>query len=247
MIDGVAPHGCKTAVQAVFKHYKPHGDVYAYVSEWLSREMTNGKTPFVPNMICVEETDEDLRRELKIPRKAIVFGQHGGETTFDIPFAQKLVDEISNKRKDTYFIFMGTNRFTTRSIFSRRKNVIFLPATQDEVYRAKFINTCNAYLHARKQGESFGIAIGEFSVRNKPITRWADSEEKSHIEILGNRAICTRMARILERSFKRSSPTLKRTGTPTLMNTHPARSWTNLERFSSIKIINAPLYTSKRA
>lgn len=205
-IDSIAPHGCKTAVHAVFKHYEPHGDVYAYVSEWLSMEMTNGKAPFVPHMICVEETDEDLRRELNIPRDAIVFGRHGGAKTFDIPFVQNMVDEISKKRRDIYFIFMGTNRFITRSIFSRRKNVIFLPATQDEIYKAKFINTCNAYLHARKQGESFGIAIGEFSIRNKPVITWADSEEKSHIEILGNKAILYRNAEDLSKIIQTFEP-----------------------------------------
>jgi hypothetical protein len=44
-------------------------------------------------------------------------------------------------------------------------------------------------LHARQQGESFGIAVGEFSIANKPIITWANSEEKSHIDILGPKAI----------------------------------------------------------
>ena len=64
-----------------------------------------------------------------------------------------------------------------------------MPTTVDEIYKAKFINTCDAYLHARKQGESFGIAVGEFSVSNKPVITWANSEEKSHIEILGDKAL----------------------------------------------------------
>ena len=187
--DGVEAKSCKTAVHAVFKYYEPHGNVYAYVSEWLSKEMTNGFAPFVPHMISVESTEQNLRSELGIPKDAIVFGRHGGETTFDIPFVKKQIIEISKKRKDIYFLFMGTNSFVFKSFLTPYKNIIFLPKSQDEIYKAKFINTCDAYLHARKQGESFGIAVGEFSICNKPIITWTDSEEKSHIDILGDKAL----------------------------------------------------------
>ena len=64
-----------------------------------------------------------------------------------------------------------------------------MQATIDINYKVKFINTCNAYIHARTQGESFGIAVGEFSIKNKPIITWSLSEEKSHLEILGDKAI----------------------------------------------------------
>jgi len=187
--DGVEAKSCKTVIHSVFKYYEPHGDVYAYVSEWLSNEMTNGVAPFVPHMIAVDKTSLDLRDELNIPKDAIVFGRHGGETTFDLPFVKKLIVEISKKRKDIYFVFMGTNSFVFKSIFTPYKNIIFLPKSQDELYKAKFINTCDAYLHARKQGESFGIAVGEFSICNKPVITWANSDEKSHIDILGDKAI----------------------------------------------------------
>ena len=56
-----------------------------------------------------------------------------------------------------------------------------------------FINTCDAFLHARSMGETFGLAIAEFSTKNKPIitkstvsTPWCDN---AHIEILGDKAI----------------------------------------------------------
>lgn len=187
--DGIEVSNCKTAIHTVFKYYEPHGDVYAYVSEWLSQEMTKGKSPYVPHMIHVEKTDQNLRKELNIPEDAIVFGRHGGDKTFDLKFVKKVIKQIARKRKDIYFVFLGTNSFVFKSIFRPYKNIIFLPTNIDDIYKSKFINTCDAYLHARKQGESFGIAIGEFSVSNKPIITWADSEEKSHIDILGDKAI----------------------------------------------------------
>ncbi|MHA3787599.1 glycosyltransferase family protein [Flavobacterium hauense] len=187
--DGVEVKCCKTCIHTVFKANEPHGDVYAYVSKWLSEEMTGGKSPYVPHMIYVEPNDTDLRQELGIPKDAIVFGRHGGGNTFDISFAKSVVKQISRRRKDVYFLFMGTDSFLSKNIFRPYKNVIFLPATVDETYKSRFINTCDAYLHARKQGESFGIAIGEFSVRNKPVITWTGSRENSHIDILGDKAL----------------------------------------------------------
>lgn len=187
--DGIEVLNCKTAIHAVFKHYEPHGNVYAYVSEWLALEMTNGVSPFVPHIVAVEKSNQNFRKELQIPDDAIVFGRHGGAKTFDLAFVKSVVKQVTRERKDIYFLFLGTNSFIFRTLFRPYKNIIFLPTTVNPSIISKFINTCDAYLHARKQGESFGIAIGEFSISNKPILTWADSHEKSHIDILGEKAL----------------------------------------------------------
>ena len=44
-------------------------------------------------------------------------------------------------------------------------------------------------IHARNEGESFGLSCGEFSIRNKPVITWNGSRERSHIEILGDKGI----------------------------------------------------------
>lgn len=76
--DNVISYDIKTVIHAVFKHYEPYGDVYAYVSEWLSEEMTGGVAPFVPHMIDLPDVSIDLRSELGIPRDSLVFGRYGG-------------------------------------------------------------------------------------------------------------------------------------------------------------------------
>ena len=194
--DGVIVTRCKTVVHTVFKHFDPHGDVYAYVSKWLTQKMTKGKYPYVPHMIHVADSDNDLRSKLGIPKDAIVFGRHGGANTFDIPFVKRAIQQIAIERKDIYFLFLGTDEFVIKNFWNPMKNtfvpqdnIVFLPPTSDKKSIAEFINTCDAYLHARKQGESFGIAIGEFSVKNKPVITWGKSKEKSHIDILGEKAI----------------------------------------------------------
>ena len=49
--DGKLVQNAKNLVHTVFKHNEPHGDVYAYISEWLSQEMSTGKLPYVPHMV----------------------------------------------------------------------------------------------------------------------------------------------------------------------------------------------------
>ena len=181
--DGVESKECKTAIHSVFKHFEPHGDVYAYVSQWLAEEMTQSKYPFVPHMVnFTDETDEDLRAELNIPKKAKVFGYYGGHISFNIDFAQKTVEEIARKNKDIYFIFMGVTSFIKEKWWrSSLKNIIFLEPSADVLRKLKFINTCDALLHARERGETFGITVAEFALKNKAIITFADSPEKAHI------------------------------------------------------------------
>ncbi|MDO3693449.1 hypothetical protein QVZ41_01130 [Wenyingzhuangia sp. chi5] len=187
--DDIIVSNCKTAMHTVFKCFEPHGDVYAYVSEWLAKEMTNLEYPFVPHMVHLPIIEGDLRKELNIPKKAVVFGRHGGGETFDIEFVKKTIKKYATKNKEVYFLFLGTDSFVSKTFFRPYKNIIFLPATIDVSYKVRFINTCDAYIHARVQGESFGIAVGEFSIKNKPVITWSKSEERSHIEILKEKAI----------------------------------------------------------
>lgn len=189
-VDGILSKECKTAVHAVFKHCEPHGNVYAYVSEWLAQEMSGGIYPFVPHMVNFEvETKEDLRTELNISRNAKVFGYYGGAQSFNILFAQKTVEQIAHKYKDIYFLFMGVNPFIRPKWWkSQPKNIIFLPPSSDINRKLKFINTCSALLHARERGETFGITVAEFVLQNKPVITYADSPEKAHLMELGNDA-----------------------------------------------------------
>ena len=179
----------KTAIHAVFKYNEPYGNVYAYVSEWLSKTMSNGHIPFVPHIVNLPDIKGNLREELGIPKDAVVFARYGGRETFDIDFVHKAVKKVARKNKNIYFLFMGTDCFVKRNIFRPYRNIIFLPPTLDIDRKVKFINTSDAFLHARRQGESFGMAIGEFSIKNKPIITWALSDEKSHIDILKEKSI----------------------------------------------------------
>lgn len=199
--DEVVSSNVKTCVHSVFQFYEPHGDVYAYVSEWLSKTMTNNKHPFVPHMTHLPDIKDDMREELNIPKDAIVFGRHGAKETFNVPFVFNVVNRIVNERDDVYFLLLNTNKTCEKFNhikLKEHKQIIHLPVTSDLVLKTKFINTCDAMLHARVNGESFGLTIAEFSIKNKPIITWTGKDvkryfkhpyDKAYIDFLGDKGI----------------------------------------------------------
>ena len=55
-----------------------------------------------------------------------------------------------------------------------------------QTQKVKFINTCNAMLHARSLGESFGLSCAEFAIKNKPIFTYGFCRQRAHFEICKN-------------------------------------------------------------
>jgi hypothetical protein len=181
--DGVISSVCKNLIMAVASNVNKndiHGDKYFVCSPWLS-QITG--IDYVPHMINLPDVNGDLREELNIPSDAIVFGRNGGYKTFDLPFVKDVIRDSLNKKENYYFLFQNTEKFIDH------ERVIYLDPTPDMEYKVKFINTCDAHLHARHIGESFGLTCGEFSVKNKPIITWNGSPEKNHIHILGEKGL----------------------------------------------------------
>lgn len=180
--DGVWSRKVPTMVHAVFptNPAQAHGASYAYISEWLSRHCANGKIPSVPHIVELPDVDGDLRTGLQIPAHAKVLGCHGGAQSFDVLSAIEGVRETLARSSDTWFVFLNIERFVDHP------RALFLPGSTDLVYKTRFINTCDAMLHARLQGESFGLACGEFSIRNKPVITYARSKHRHHIDVLGD-------------------------------------------------------------
>ena len=76
--------------------------------------------------------------------------------------------------------------FMNQDPFCDIDNVLFIEGTTDQEQKVAFINTCDVMIHARERGETFGLAIAEFSSQNKPIITYSLSPERCHIDILGN-------------------------------------------------------------
>ena len=183
--DDYILQGVPNLVHAVFpqKINEIHGDIYAYVSKWLSDECSNGKIPYVPHMINLPVGSKSMRSDLGISLNATVFGCYGGSDSFNLEFVKKVIAELVERNPQIYFLFMNIDHFIDHP------QVIFLPGNSDPAFKSSFINACDAMIHARGIGESFGLACGEFSIHNKPVITYALSPQRNHIDTLGSKAI----------------------------------------------------------
>ena len=184
--DGFLVPGVKNCVHAQFLCDEFHGDAYAYLSPWMSRVMTGREDSYVPFFVPKLQSKENLRNRLKIPATARVFGRHGGWDTFNIPFVRAAVAEHARRHPEDHFVFLNTEPIQGTQ---RLANVHYLPATVDAVEKAGFLATCDAMLHARWHGETFGLAVGEFAVLGKPVITFGGSRERAHLEMLGDQGL----------------------------------------------------------
>jgi hypothetical protein len=172
---------CKTIKHCVFETTSPESDFYISISHTLNyKNKTN--IPVIPHIVNLPINDENLRNELQIPQNSVVFGRYGGFDEFNIGIVHQAIIEYINKNENVYFLFMNTK------IFYQHKRIIYLDMNIDLNYKTKFINTCDAMIHARQMGETFGLSVAEFSSKNKPIITCI-SGDLEHIKILGDKAI----------------------------------------------------------
>lgn len=136
----------------------------------------------------------DLRASLGIAPDAVVFGRHGGFDTFDIPWVQDVVAEFAVA--GVVFLFMNTRRFCSSP------HVVHMDASSCPAHKARFVATCDAMLHARHIGETFGLAVAEFAVQRKPVITHAVARDTEHLRLLGGEALTYRDAHGLRRTLE---------------------------------------------
>ena len=178
------PTNCKTGVHSVFQCNNPHGDVYAYISEWLSDVMSKQtgleKMPWVPHSVHLPAPNQNYRKEWNIRPDQFIFGRHGGLPTFDLPFVKQQIVKLLSQRDDFVFVFLGTEHWINHP------NVRFLNTVHDLQTKSNIINTWDAMIHARGEGESFGLAIAEALFLNKPVLAWEGGHDLHHTKVLEN-------------------------------------------------------------
>ena len=184
--NGIEMKNIRTLFHVVFGVNEPHGDKYVYVSDWLAKNQGfNPDTHSIPHVVKkFDENGFDFRNYLGIPKNKIVFGCLGGGEEFNIDFVKESVINVAKQRNDIVFVFLNISPFG-----EKLPNVIFLPGTYDMNYKSSFVKACDAMIHARSRGETFGLAVSEFAIENKPVITFANSPERSHIELLGDRGI----------------------------------------------------------
>jgi hypothetical protein len=96
---------------------------------------------------------------------------------------KEVVIEIAEKCKNIYFVFMNTEPFV-----GGLSNIKYIEGSRNMNVKRQFINTCDAMIHARIDGETFGCACGEFALAGKYVIT-CESGDTAHIDNLGKQAI----------------------------------------------------------
>ena len=192
---------CKTIKHCVFETTSPEGDFYISISSMLNKK-NKTYVPVIPHIVDLPNTEENLRTQLNIPKDAIVYGRYGGLYEFNIQAAHSAIKEYVEADENCYFLFMNTQRFY------EHPRIIYLEKNVDLLYKSKFINTCDAMIHARRMGETFGLSIAEFSIKNKPVIT-CNCGDLEHIKILGDKAIIYNSKEQLLQIFKSIRTTIQ--------------------------------------
>ena len=208
----------KNCIHCVFDFTQPHGNIYSAISPYIKGY--NRMYPCVPHMINLPTHNNDMRDELNIPKNAIVFGGYGGKTSFSINFVHNVVYNVAKNNSNIYFLFANFNKFCPEL-----PNIIHLPTIIDLDQKVKFINTTDAMLWARQDGETFGISIGEFSSKNKPVIAMKIGDV-AHFYLLGNKGIWYNDYESLNNILLNFNPKIERT-----------KDWNAYKNFTPEKIM----------
>lgn len=174
--DGKLIPGINNFVHAVFDCSDKHGDVYCGVSKWLGDKY---KVDYLPHIVSLPDIKDSYREHLNIPEDALVFGRYGGYDQFDVSYLEKVISHVLEANNNIYFLLMNTKPFSINN-----PRIIYIDSTTDVDTKTAFINTCDAMLHGRTEGETFGLSICEFLHQNKPIISNIECRDRNHIEIL---------------------------------------------------------------
>ena len=173
----------KTVVHCVFNCNEEHGNVYASIAPWVLNN--DGRYPWVPHIMSLPDSHEDMREKLNIPSNAIVYARYGGFNQFDITYVYPIIYNVAKNNPLIYFLFANTKKFC-----DNLPNIIHLDPIIDLNEKVKFINTCDAMIWARLEGEIFSCSMGEFSIKNKPIICTKKNiDALGHVHLLGDKAI----------------------------------------------------------
>jgi len=177
--DGMLFPGAKNIVHAVFDASDKHGDVYVAVSEWLGKKHS---VDYLPHIVSLPDIKEDFREFIGASHNDIIFGRYGGFDQFDIPYLGDVIKAAADK--GVKFLLMNTKQFNFH-----HPNVMYSEANTDMNTKTAFINTCDAMIHGRTDGESFGLAVAEFLHQNKPVVTSMQCRDRNHIHVLGDKGL----------------------------------------------------------
>ena len=157
------PASVPAFIHCVFDTRRPYGALCASISPYLNTKFHTA-LPVMPHIVQKKSrVRENIRAVHGLGSGVTVFGCYGGKQSFSVECARKAVLEAARAGEGLAFLFMNIEPFC------EAPNVFFLPGSTDADEKQRFINSCDAMLHARSDGETFGLSVAEFFISGKPI------------------------------------------------------------------------------
>jgi hypothetical protein len=188
----------KLLTHCAFVADQPHGHKYVAVSEDV---FINRSLPGLPRLVvpCIVKPlpsvpvseVQQARQRFGIHDNDIVIGRHGGFNTFNIPFVPILLNKWMTDHPGHRLVFLFLNTKPMPELEAHNERVKYIQSTHDLYQKALFIDMCDAMLHARTDGESFGLAVAEFAQRGKIVMTYNGVAlepwyYRHHEKVLGN-------------------------------------------------------------
>lgn len=137
--------------------------------------------PLCVNGPCPDVHD-DLRARFNIPNDAVVFGAYS--ETLEMQEAKAAILWVaSNLPASRFFLLWGVQPFGPSM-----PNVIFIEQSTPEAQQM-FVNTCDALVHARVDGDALGLECAEFASTGRRVITWKRARSRGHIGVLGRNAV----------------------------------------------------------
>ena len=195
--DGILFPHIPTLVHVVFQKYDPHGYRYAYVSEWLAKIMQERQAQlfrnrlkflqkekpsyafdFVPHIVNLPSPDTNVRKNFKIPEDALLGLRYGGYDSFDLKIAHDAVKRTLVENPMAWFLMVNTKKFYDHP------RLIYTKAVVSKQTKSNLLGSADFFIHGRKRGETFGLAIIEAMQMGTPVFAWYGGIDQNHIQVL---------------------------------------------------------------
>ena len=193
-LSGAAALKIPFSANAIFVSNDMHGNSFSAISGTLSHSGYNCPvTAHVPYPVVIQykKSSPDrfrlrgdlLRKRLGIPDSAVVLCRHGARDTFNIRYAVSSVAQWANEHPSLHFILANTQPVIPHP------RVHHLPAVLTQQARDAYFSACDGMYHARNDGETFGMAVGEMSLHNRPVITCSAQGAMAHVKMLGSKGV----------------------------------------------------------
>jgi len=166
-----------------------------------------------------------LRDKFGIPKDHVLVCRHGATNTFDVPWVRSAVIPMLDRNPTLQFLLVNTDWADNQT----HPRLHHLPPLIADTERRYYFDACDGMLHARSDGETFGLAVAEMSVHNKPVVTCEHCGAREHIKILKDKVLLYRDPMSLDAAIK----TLLQMGRDGIAQ----QNWNAYERYSPSRIM----------